>query len=67
MPQAVAASQGSKIDAVLVMDASNSMKNSDPERISSEAMKMFIDMLATTGDKVGVVSYRSDSAGESPA
>lgn len=57
MPQAVAASQGSKIDAVLVMDASNSMKNSDPERISSEAMKMFIDMLATTGDKVGVVSY----------
>ncbi|MCT1401882.1 VWA domain-containing protein [Paenibacillus sp. p3-SID867] len=57
MPQAMAASQGSKIDAVLVMDASNSMKNSDPERISSEAMKMFIDMLATTGDKVGVVSY----------
>lgn len=57
LPQAIAASQGSKIDAVLVMDASNSMKNSDPERISSEAMKMFIDMLATTGDKVGVVSY----------
>lgn len=57
IPQAMAASQGSKIDAVLVMDASNSMKNSDPERISSEAMKMFIDMLATTGDKVGVVSY----------
>ncbi|MGE7827985.1 vWA domain-containing protein [Paenibacillus sp. NPDC093718] len=57
MPQAMAASQGSKIDAVLVMDASNSMKNSDPERIGSEAMKMFIDMLATTGDKVGVVSY----------
>lgn len=57
MPQAMAASQGSKIDAVLVMDASNSMKNSDPERISGEAMKMFIDMLATTGDKVGVVSY----------
>lgn len=57
MPQAMAASQGSKIDAVLVMDASNSMKNSDPERISSEAMKMFIDMLSTTGDKVGVVSY----------
>ncbi|MGG4346268.1 vWA domain-containing protein [Paenibacillus lautus] len=57
LPQAMAASQGSKIDAVLVMDASNSMKNSDPDRISSEAMKMFIDMLATTGDKVGVVSY----------
>ncbi|MEX3618777.1 vWA domain-containing protein [Paenibacillus glucanolyticus] len=57
LPQVMAASQGSKIDAVLVMDASNSMKNSDPDRIGSEAMKMFIDMLSTTGDKVGVVSY----------
>lgn len=57
LPKAAAASQGSNIDAVLVMDASNSMKNSDPERISGEAMKMFIDMLATTGDKVGIVSY----------
>ncbi|GAB6927355.1 hypothetical protein JCM10914A_13380 [Paenibacillus sp. JCM 10914] len=53
----MAAAQGSKIDAVLVMDASNSMKNSDPDRVSNEAMKMFIDMLSTTGDKVGVVSY----------
>ncbi|GAE08588.1 hypothetical protein JCM10914_4893 [Paenibacillus sp. JCM 10914] len=57
LPQAMAAAQGSKIDAVLVMDASNSMKNSDPDRVSNEAMKMFIDMLSTTGDKVGVVSY----------
>lgn len=57
LPKAMAAPQGSSIDAVLVMDASNSMKNSDPERISGEAMKMFIDMLATTGDKVGIVSY----------
>ncbi|MGG3283766.1 vWA domain-containing protein [Paenibacillus solani] len=57
LPHAMAAPQGSSIDAVLVMDASNSMKNSDPERISGEAMKMFIDMLATTGDKVGIVSY----------
>lgn len=56
-PQVMAAPQGSNIDAVLVMDASNSMKNSDPERISGEAMKMFIDMLATAGDKVGIVSY----------
>jgi len=57
LPKAMAAPQGSSIDAVLVMDASNSMKNSDPDRISGEAMKMFIDMLATTGDKVGIVSY----------
>ncbi|MCJ8012050.1 VWA domain-containing protein [Paenibacillus sp. KQZ6P-2] len=54
---AAAAQQSSHIDAVLVMDASNSMKASDPNRISGEAMKMFIDMLSTQGDKVGIVSY----------
>lgn len=54
---AAAAQQSSHIDAVLVMDASNSMKASDPNQISSEAMKMFIDMLSTQGDKVGIVSY----------
>ncbi|MDR0271622.1 VWA domain-containing protein [Paenibacillus sp.] len=54
---AAAAQQASHIDAVLVMDASNSMKYSDPNHISGEAMKMFIDMLSTQGDKVGIVSY----------
>lgn len=54
---AAAAQQSSHIDAVLVMDASNSMKASDPNQISGEAMKMFIDMLSTQGDKVGIVSY----------
>ncbi|WP_136607849.1 vWA domain-containing protein [Paenibacillus dokdonensis] len=54
---AAAAQQSSHIDAVLVMDASNSMKASDPNQISGEAMKMFIDMLSTRGDKVGIVSY----------
>ncbi|MFU1793789.1 vWA domain-containing protein [Paenibacillus azoreducens] len=57
-PAAAAASQqSSHIDAVLVMDASNSMKTSDPHHLSGEAMKMFIDMLSAQGDKVGIVSY----------
>lgn len=56
-PAAWAAQQTSQIDAVLVVDASNSMKTSDPKQIGNEAMKMFIDMLAAKGDKVGIVSY----------
>lgn len=58
LPQAEAAqAKTSKIDAVLVADVSNSMNTSDRDKISNEAMKMFIDMLPTTGDKVGIVAY----------
>ncbi|MBP2000799.1 Mg-chelatase subunit ChlD [Paenibacillus shirakamiensis] len=57
MQIAEAAAQSSQIDAVLVVDNSNSMNKSDHERISSEAMKLFIDMLSAKGDKVGVVAY----------
>ncbi|USK55918.1 VWA domain-containing protein [Cytobacillus solani] len=46
-----------KMDAVLVVDVSNSMKDSDKNKISNEAMKMFIDMLSKNGDKVGMVAY----------
>ncbi|ASA25960.1 vWA domain-containing protein [Paenibacillus donghaensis] len=54
---APAASASSHIDAVLLIDVSNSMKNSDKNKIANEAMKMFIDMLSTKGDKVGIVAY----------
>jgi Mg-chelatase subunit ChlD/subtilisin-like proprotein convertase family protein len=58
LPQAEAAqAQTSGIDAVLVADVSNSMNTSDRDKISNEAMKMFIDMLPTVGDKVGIVAY----------
>ena len=58
LSQAEAAqAQTSGIDAVLVADVSNSMNTSDRDKISNEAMKMFIDMLPTTGDKVGIVAY----------
>lgn len=51
------ASGGANIDAVLVLDVSNSMKTSDQSNIAGEAMKMFIDMLSAKGDKVGIVAY----------
>ncbi|MDQ0048310.1 Mg-chelatase subunit ChlD [Paenibacillus polymyxa] len=52
-----ASPSASKVDAVLVVDVSNSMNTSDPEKIGNEAMKMFIDMLSTQNDKVGIVAY----------
>jgi len=45
------------IDAVLVLDVSLSMITADPNRIANEAMNMFIDMLETGRDRVGVVAY----------
>jgi Mg-chelatase subunit ChlD len=57
LPEASAAQQASQIDAMLVVDASNSMKTSDPNKIGNEAMKMFIDMLSAQGDKVGIIAY----------
>ncbi|WP_068613609.1 vWA domain-containing protein [Paenibacillus tuaregi] len=57
LPVVEAAQQSSHIDAVLVVDDSNSMNKSDRNKISNEAMKMFIDMLSAKGDKVGVVAY----------
>lgn len=33
------------------------MKSSDPQQLGSEAMKLFIDMLPSQGDRVGIVSY----------
>ncbi|TDF94197.1 vWA domain-containing protein [Paenibacillus piri] len=46
-----------KIDAVLSVDVSNSMNESDVNKVSFEAMKMFIDMASVKGDKIGVVAY----------
>ncbi|WP_028594485.1 vWA domain-containing protein [Paenibacillus assamensis] len=56
-PTAYAAAPSSQIDAVLALDVSNSMKESDRNKLANEAMKMFIDMLSPTGDKVGIVAY----------
>lgn len=56
-PAAQAAQAASKIDAMLVVDVSHSMDTSDTDKIGNEAMKMFVDMLSSSGDKVGIVAY----------
>lgn len=48
---------GNNMDAVLVVDVSNSMTQSDKNKVSNEAMKMFVDMTSIQANKIGVVSY----------
>ncbi|MGE5704475.1 MAG: vWA domain-containing protein [Clostridia bacterium] len=55
--QVSAQTNADKLDAVLVVDVSNSMTKSDKHNISSEAMKMFVDMTSVQGNKIGVVAY----------
>lgn len=56
----------SKVDVVFVIDASKSMKASDPDGLTAEAMKMFIDMCHINGDKGGMVAYSGYIKAESP-
>lgn len=55
-----AGSTSSNMDVIFVLDSSGSMKESDPEEIRTEAIKMFLDMAQVQGNKVGLVAY-SDS------
>jgi len=52
-----AQTSGSNMDAVLVVDVSNSMTQSDKNKVSNEAMKMFVDMTSIQANKIGVISY----------
>lgn len=52
-----AQTSGSNMDAVLVVDVSNSMTQSDKNKVSNEAMKMFVDMTSIQSNKIGVISY----------
>ncbi|MBV7273140.1 VWA domain-containing protein [Clostridiaceae bacterium UIB06] len=47
----------SNMDVVFVLDSSGSMKESDPEEIRTEAIKMFLDMGQIQGNKAGLVAY----------
>ncbi|OCA88078.1 hypothetical protein A8F94_09675 [Bacillus sp. FJAT-27225] len=58
-PAAAETSQN-RIEGVLVVDVSRSMLDSDPGKISNEAMKMFIDMSSLEGDKIGVLAYTDE-------
>lgn len=46
-----------EMDAVLVIDASLSMKTNDPQKLGLEAVKMFVDMLGETENQVGIITY----------
>ncbi len=50
----------SLMEGVLVVDVSKSMLTSDPNKISNEAMKMFIAMTSLKGDKIGVIAYSDE-------
>jgi len=45
------------IDVLFVVDGSKSMTKSDPDKLSGEAMKMFLDMCHIKGDKGAMVAY----------
>lgn len=57
LPMTGFAQTSSNLDAVMVVDVSNSMTNSDKNKVSNEAMKMFVDMTSLSGNKIGVVAY----------
>ncbi|MCM3115346.1 VWA domain-containing protein [Neobacillus sp. MER 74] len=50
----------SQMEGVLVVDVSKSMLTSDPNKVSNEAMKMFIDMSSLNRDKIAVISYSDE-------
>ena len=52
-----AQTSGNNMDTVLVVDVSNSMTQSDKNKVSNEAMKMFVDMTSIQANKIGVVAY----------
>lgn len=50
------------VDTVVVIDTSGSMNDTDPDRISVDAAKLFIDMMEISGSRAGVVPF-SDKLG----
>ena len=52
-----ASTSSPNVDVVFVLDSSGSMKQSDPEEIRTEAIKMFLDMGQVKGNKAGLVAY----------
>lgn len=53
---APAAAERAGVDAVLVMDSSGSMKETDPRRLRVPAAKLFISLLGAE-DRVGLISF----------
>lgn len=55
-----ATTNNGQLDAVLVIDASGSMKETDPHKLGLEGVKLFVDMMEATGNQVGIVTYGSE-------
>ena len=49
------------IDLVIVMDKSGSMLESDPQKMTSAAVNMLINMMPAEGSRVGVVAFNDES------
>lgn len=56
LPAAQSAARSADVDAVLVIDSSGSMKETDPRRLRVPAAKMFISLLDAK-DRVGLISF----------
>lgn len=61
-----AAGYSPNFDVVFVVDGSDSMDQADPDGISLEATKMFMDMCEYSSTRVGYVLYRNTIKASSP-
>ena len=56
----VALAESGGLDIVFVIDDTRSMKQNDPNRLSADALRQFVDILPRAGDQVGIVTYALD-------
>lgn len=56
--------QSKKLEIVFVLDASISMQDSDPQNLRYEAIKLYMDMASAQGNRIGIVAYGGELAGE---
>ncbi|OQB24390.1 MAG: von Willebrand factor type A domain protein [Firmicutes bacterium ADurb.Bin182] len=54
---AAAINESDLLDVIIVLDASGSMRDSDPDRITIEAVKSLISMMPAKDCRVGIVSF----------
>lgn len=55
--QALAAQYSDKIDTVLVMDESGSMRYNDPNNFRRDAANLFVELEAGPGDQIGIIGF----------
>jgi Ca-activated chloride channel homolog len=58
-------SDSSNFDVVFVLDSTLTLKTTDPESIRLQAVRLFIDMLHTKGDRAALVAFDSTIIRES--